>query len=925
MLVASNSWAKTSGFIPREITPDFPEGDLQKGCNVASIEMARRYGLPLLLTLDSHMVAPEKKFIQDILLGNGNPDGWRYASTYFQMNEEQAWMEWFDMGLDKDSFDEGVANNELLVGMASGASLPSEIRLPRVVVPENIRESAGDDPREQNLAIVLDLIKKHGRMPPRNNVYKQRLADELEVIGFNGEIDFLPYFIFLEDLCSETIESGDYIGVGRGSAAGCLTAYLLGITHLDPIKYGLSFSRFLSLARIRRKSYPDIDIDLGQPEAASERLKTKFGEMVSRISTVTTIKAKSAVRDVARALLNTKKHPDIAEAVDEVAKSISFATQVSSDQAKALWGYEDSEGHIVPGEMETNQTLADFMQKHPEVEQGVRGILGIPRAIGRHAAAYVVTDCPVEDIVPICSVGGEVCTQFTMKPVEKLGLLKVDVLGVNTLNDIKGCIDLVNSRHNANLDFYDLPVDCEETWKEFGKGRNETVFQYNSRISSKLCAAIKPGSIDDLAQVTACGRPGTLDALMPDGRTKLSDEWASVMSGKRAAKFLHQDVKEILEPTGGVALYQEQISRMFEVACGYTEEEADYIREVVAKKRADEMNRILPEVRKRLDDAGWESSLAESFMSLCVAASRYSFNKSHATAYAYTGYACQYLKVNYPVEWWTSVLQNSSIEDLKKNSTYCSGIVQYPDVNKSDLDFFVISDESGSEKIMYPLRMIKGIASAANQIVENKPYTSVTDLMERTEGRIVNKKVVYALIYSGAMDSIYGIDGTNVGRRKEIISEYLRARGSASRRDLVAFEEEVDRSGAWYFLEQAQYLPLWVVDFPAMLAGLGVRRDFSPIRTILDEKEEKVTVVSCGVVDRISTIKTKKGEAMMFFDQRSGVDVLPITVFPDRMSKLSFGGEAMKQGDVVRVVGKVNVYGGKKSVILEDIERYVID
>jgi DNA polymerase-3 subunit alpha len=885
--------------------------------------LARALDLPLLITLDAHMVSKETKFIQDILLQNGNPDGWRFSTTYFQMNTNEAWQSWCEMGLGDfaNEFAEGVDNNTMLADMIEeDMQLEKKIRLPHITIPADIRAMAPEDRSEQYLQIALRQIKYHGRMK-QTEVYYARLEEELRVICDNGVVNFLPYFLFLEDVCRDARANGDYVGPGRGSAAGSLLSYLLGITQLDPIERGLSFARFLSQGRINRGKFPDIDLDFGDPGAVVDRLKERFGDNVVRINTVGTMKVKGAIKDVARILLDTRRNPKAKDEVEEVCKSIGNIPQGISDTNKWLYGYTDADGNSHPGEADLNGMLSRFFVKYPEVERGVTGVLDIPRSIGRHASAFCVAEEGIRDIIPICRVKGQECTQFTMGPVEELGLLKMDFLGLNTLKDIGRCLEWIERLRGIKLDPYALNESNQQVWAAFGRGRNETVFQFNGKIGVELCRKVRPRSVDELAQITSAGRPGTLDALMPDGHTKVVDNWVKVKRGEADPSFVHDSIVPILESTGGACLFQEQISAMFQIACGYTEEQADEIREIVGKKKKDQMDRLIPEIRTRLAASGWNEVQAESFISLCNAAANYSFNKSHAVAYSYVAYVCQYLKTVYPLEWWTSVLQNSDADDLRENARFCADLVHKPDVNFSDLDFFVasldaIQGSSEDGRIIYPLRMVRGVGTAAESIIKTReeggPFLSLEDFYNRVNRTKVNVGIVANLIYAGAFDNIFG--SVRITDRNHMLEAYGRLRGD------LGDERYARKSKLELMNIQAKVLPLWAPDYVTYI------REFTPISvscpSLVNELPKSSAVIIGGIVRSVRRVTTKKGDPMCFLTLGNRNEIADVTVFPDLYSKEDGGvshAELLQEGEVLFIDGKVNEYNGKRSMIADQI------
>lgn len=881
------------------------------------MQIADRLNRPLILTLDSHFVNPEQKFIQDILLKQDGKTGWHFYGTYAQFNLEQAWEMWrqrhpelADMAR---NFAQAVEANTELVSRIEPITLEKQYHLPPVELPVEI-QSRPETQDEKLMTYVLNLVAGYGRMPghddPRRPEYIARLREELHVIANNGVVNFLPYFITLsEEVCKPARERGVLVGTGRGSACGCLLAWLLRITHMDPIRWNLSFARFLSQARINRGKFPDIDLDFGDPSIITAALKQKFGDNFVRICTTNTLKPKNALRDVCRVLLNTQDNPVEAARVDMVAKSLSNVPQGMSDMQRWLYGWQDEEGAHA-GEIEINQTLRAFFEQEPVVERGVSEVLGIPRSLGRHASAYCLADVPISEVMPMCVINEETCTQYTMGPVESLGFIKMDFLGLNTLKDIAGCLAQIQARHGFVIDIYNMPDRDPQTMAAFCAGRNETVFQFNSEIGINVCKRIQPQCIQDLSDITAAGRPGTMYALMDDGKTTLIDAWVNRRQGKESPRYIHPSMEEILRSTLGIAIYQEQIQAMFQHCCGFSAERADEIREIVGKKKKDQMDAILPEIRRTLRDRNWNSAQIESFISLCIAASSYSFNASHSVAYAYLGYVCQFLKTHYPLEWWTSVLQNSSSEDIRENAKFCRDIIIHPDVNRSDMDFYIIDGER--EKIVYPLGMVRGVKKAAAEISAKRPFTSLDDFYARVDRRLVHRGVMSSLIWAGAFDNLCGV--TNIEGRNDIFLQYLSLRGVRKEVEEFVAAEEFN-----CLLRQNYALPLNAADFSSTISSkVGVQ--VMGLEQALNQPD-RARVNVAGSIDDFRVIKTKKGTPrdMAFVRIADRSITADVTVFPDLFDTVR---ERLKKNEVVFVRAKVSYYNGKAGLAADEIRFF---
>jgi DNA polymerase-3 subunit alpha len=913
MRLKNITWRKTSSpvFVRKECTPSAPIGDLQKSGNELIMKIARKYNIPLLLTLDAHFVSKEQKIVQDLLLQNGRDEdsGLRFSTNYHQMNSNVAWTKWVDLhGTDFSShFQEGVENNHVLASMCEKISFNKKYHLPGVNLPREVIELA--DSEEQKLKIYIYLLIDKNQRMVHTKEYQDRLSKEIDTIADNGKINLLPYFLALYEICEMARHLNIEIGAGRGSAGGCLLAYLLKITHIDPVKYNLSFERFLSTGRINRGKLPDIDIDFSEPEKVAEALKAKHGDRFVRICTTGTTKVKSAIRDVSRVVLDTKNNEVNKLLVDNVCKTISNVPQGFSDLLKWLYGWDDDEGHHL-GEIENNSTLDKFFDENPAVQSLVEQVIGIPKSLGRHASAYCLSDSPINEIVPVCEISGEECTQFTMEAVESMGLVKFDLLGLNTLKDIRNCVKLIKERHNKEIDTYNIPEEIS-VFKEFAKGNTETVFQFNGPIPTKVCKQIKPKTILDLAAITAACRPGTMYALMADPETKMDttliDLWIQRRKGSKPVFYLHEDLKDILSTTHGIVLFQEQISAMFQKSCNYTPEQADEIREIIGKKKLSKMNEILPDIRNRLEKRGWTQEQISAFVSLCRSSSNYAFNLSHSVAYSYTAYICMWLKSHYPLEWWTSILQNSTHEDLEANAKYFCDVIKSPDVNLSHVDFYIIDDED--QKIVYPLTMIKGVKNASQEIFEKSPYKSFVDFYERIDKKIINKRVVSALIFSGALDKMPEAgDGTKADKRNRLNSFYLTVRKEKEIKKYTLAEIELMQSKSLCIGSPD------IVDY--FNSTVRIPCDDIPTIMLLGEGQ---SVTTAGLILAVKKIKTKNQEDMCFIDIGNKEHQISITCFPKKYQDIK---DKLETDKIALVIGRINIYNQRKSILADNIKIY---
>lgn len=777
----------SKAFVHNECTPFSPDGDLQKACNLKNIEIAGKHGLPLLMTTDSHFVYPNQKSTQDCLLQNGDPSGWRFYNSYYALSTNEAWAHWEKhYGGDEAQrilFAGAVENNYAIADLAKELSIPNTFHQPLVDVGPEI-QSMNSDRSTQLKLLLIRKINEHGRMKWDDLEWEKRLQKELAIICDNGIFDFANYFLFLEHWGQWARANSILSAPGRGSGAGSLLCYLLKITHLNPFEYNLPFERFLSMGRLKRGKFPDIDWDLSQRDLLTAKLIETYGDRFAQCSTHGTLKIKSALKDACRVLLGlNSQDPEI----NDLTKTIPMTPTGVADE-DFLLGYTDAEGNEHKGHLDQNTALKKFMDKHPAVYDMVIKLLGIPRSVGRHASAFFISDRPIWETVPTCNISGYTCTQYTAAPCETAGLVKFDFLRVNTLQDIASCIRLVQQRlghkvwretitfNNESfevwqgdvplevlpmadgrlLDIYNLPLD-EAVFRDFDLGKTETVFQMNTPLLTAFCKRVRPRSIRDLSAVVALVRPGPLTACIEDGETTMTEAFIRRRHGEIPTTYAHPDLKPILSDTHGVAVYQEDLQRIFSDIAGYSPEEADAIRELIAKKKKQEMEKAIPEIRNRLREKGWNEKQIQMLVDLCIASASYSFNKAHSASYAVVAYQCQFLKHHYPLEWWTSVLQNAKVDDIREKgyAHAIKDVLQLPHIN-GPMTTFELRDDG---KVHAPLYLIDGIGKASCQAIQTErdragAFTSFQDFFDRVDKEAVDLGVFHAMILVGCFNNV---------------------------------------------------------------------------------------------------------------------------------------------------------------------------
>jgi DNA-directed DNA polymerase III PolC len=721
----------------------FPEGDVQQKANRFMYGLAKRHGIDVLYSDYAFYSEPEDKAVQDVRLFQD--DIRDHTKRHMQSSEEAASYLKNKLGLPDLEIEKIFNNNSRWASEFDYLDLKYEYRLPEV---------EGESPA---LNICLDKIRQMGRLP-KDQAYHDRLKYEISVLSKNGKLDLIPYFLPIKDVLDFYDRNGRLTGPARGSAGGSLLMYLMGITHVDPIKYGLSFERFLSLDRILNGDMPDVDVDLVDreplvgPDGSSGYLYGRWGDRAAQISTRIQLRLKSAIKDVSRYLNNGKIDPEI----EKLSKALPPPPQGISDKDFAF-GFEDTDGNHIPGLIEVNPDLQDYAKNRPKEWELVQRCLGISRQNSKHASAFVISDTPIKSILPTFMNN---ITQYEAKSVEKARLIKYDFLVVNQLKDIELCIKFVNKKQGKisktgffqhvdgrELYVWDLPEDLA-VFKSVWDGDTETIFQINTQSMVPFVKKIMPKSLIDLATILALVRPGPLDFVDPQTGLTMAAEYIERRNGQGTVKL--PELMELLPETYGIQIFQEQSTKVAKDIGQMKPTDAENLRRAFSKK--DKKKALLMKplfMDGAIKTVGQEK--AEMIWSQMETSSRYSFNKSHAVAYAMITYACMFLKHYYPLEWWAAVLTNADEEEITTSLfKHVRDKVSPPDINLSS-DTMEIDYASG--KIRAKLGVLKGMGDTVIQpIIQNRPYADIKDFVRK---KVSGPSLTRKLIHVGVMDSLF--------------------------------------------------------------------------------------------------------------------------------------------------------------------------
>ena len=716
------------------------EGDIQLKINMFMYSLANRYGVRILYSDYSFYASPEDKTVQDVRLSQ--EDIKEHTKRHMQTSEEAiAYLK--GMGLSEDKASAILKSNAEWATKFNNFGIKTTYRLPSVEDNKNALE------------LCVEHIKALGRLPndPR---YIDRLRYEISVLSKNGKIDLIPYFLPIRDVLDHYKKNKRITGPGRGSAGGSLFLYLMGITQVDPIKYDLSFERFLSLDRVLNGDLPDVDVDLVDreplvgPDGLSGYLYSRWGTKAAQISTRIQLRLKSSIKDVNR-YLHGKVEPEI----EKLSKSLPPPPQGINDQ-DFTFGFEDSDGNHIPGLIETNTDLQKYAESRPREWELVKRCLGISRQNSKHASAFIISDSDIQETIPTF-MGNT--TQFEAKAVEELGFIKYDFLKVNQLQDIELCISYINKKHNKALNagyfwkdgkelyIWDLPEE-KEVFESIWSGDTSTLFQINTQSMVPFVKKIRPNSINDLSTILALVRPGPLDFIDPDTGISMADEYVERRNGRGTIKI--KEILDLLPETYGVMCYQEQVSKISKELGGMSATDAENLRRLFSKKQKAKALAMKPVFMKNAIKKV-DPGIAEAIWQQMETFSRYGFNKSHSTAYAMITYACMYLKHHYPLEWWAAVLSNADEQEITTNLyKHIEELVVPPDINESSE---VMTIDYERKKIRAKLSVMKGIGDKIiKPIVDNRPYIDLKDFVSK---KVAGPSITRKLIHVGVMDSFF--------------------------------------------------------------------------------------------------------------------------------------------------------------------------
>ena len=742
--------------------------------NETLLEFSKSHNVKVVPTNNSFYLNKEDANAHDILLcvkdgeKQATPIGRGRGFRYGLKNQEYYFKTSNEMKFLFRDYPDFFSNISEIVEKVELYELAREVLLPKFKIPVDFKTENSDDLENEYLKfLTFNGAKKHYKNLDNN--LNERILFELNVIKSSG---YPGYFLIVQDLIKAAIDMGVSVGPGRGSAAGSVVAYCLGITKIDPIKYDLLFERFLNPDRV---SMPDIDIDFddeGRNKVIDYVIEKYGSNQVAQIITYGKMAAKSSIRDTARVLdLSLGDADRIAKLVPNLKLKDIFEKDEKklSDNLRA----EDFSNVMELKSISSGDDL------QAETINQARILEGSLRNVGTHACGIIITPDDITNFVPIATAKDSdlFVTQYDNSVVESAGLLKMDFLGLKTLTLIKDTVKLIKYKHNVDIDIDSLPLDDEKTYELFQRGETVGVFQYESAGMQKYLRDLKPTVFEDLIAMNALYRPGPLEYI---------PSFVNRKNGKEDITYDIPAMEETLKETYGITVYQEQVMQLSQKLANFSKGDADLLRKAMGKKIFDLLSKLKPKFLDGGESNGFEREILEKIWKDWEAFASYAFNKSHSTCYALIAYQTAYLKSHYPAEYMAAVLSNN-MNDIKQVSFFmeeCKRMsikVLGPDVNESFYKFTV----NDNNAIRFGMGAVKGVGSGAVKTIiegrQEKKYKSIFDLTKTIDLRSANKKAFDSLVYAGGFDSFEGVNR----------AQYLQDNG-----DGITFVEKALKFGA---------------------------------------------------------------------------------------------------------------------------------
>jgi DNA polymerase III subunit alpha len=846
-----------------EIQPNDMEE--QHRVNNACIEFSRKLNIPLAVTCDVHYLEPQDSEVQDIkiCIGSGKTLSAKnrlkiHASLYYRSTQEVARL--------FSHIPEAVLNTRAVAEKVNFEFETGTYYLPKFAPPDGLTQ-------EQYFlkSVEIGLKKRYGTVEQKQ---RDRLQIEVDVIRNSG---YIAYFLIVADFIQWARDNGIPVGPGRGSAAGSIVAYSLGITNIDPLKYDLLFERFLNPDRV---SMPDIDIDFCERGRGRviEYVRQKYGEnCVTQIVTFGTLKAKAVVRDVGRVMEVPLRE------INQLAKMIPEGPKINLKKAFEM------EPRL--GEARRNSRVYSELFSYAERLEGLN------RHAGKHAAGVVISDVDLLERIPLYKVGQDLATQFTMTEVEEVGLLKMDFLGLRTLTVIAHAEKMISERLGETFLVADAPLDDLKTFEMMSRGETRGVFQLESSGFRELIAKVKPDRFEDIIALIALYRPGPLGS----GMDKL---YVDRKHGREPITYEHDSLEPILKETYGAILYQEQVMRIANLVAGFTMAQADTLRKAMGKKKVELMDKFKPKFIDGCHElTGMKEETATTIWDKIAFFAEYGFNKSHSAAYGAVTYQTAYLKAHHPCEYMAALLTSfrSNVDKMVEyieESRRLDIPICAPDIQSGQWEFSVKQGQ-----IIYGLEAIKGVGHGAVEAVMearkriDTPFRSLFHFCEEVDVSRCTKSVIEQLIKAGAFDSFSAHRAQHVAAVEQAVAIGVKAQKDKNSNQIGLFggveeaPEELKKIEQTLLPETEEWPTIELLNFEK--AALGFYLSSHPLdieksllnrysthnSVTLKESAEGQEVVVGGMVQTIRTTIDKKGKRMAFLTIEDTVGTVEAILF----------------------------------------------
>jgi|SoiMethySBSTD1v2_1073268.scaffolds.fasta_scaffold42587_2 DNA polymerase III subunit alpha len=892
--------------------------DAQNRIRKPLVELSKKTGIPMVATNDSHYLMDTDVKAHDTLLciGTGktinDPNRLTYGSPkyYFRSAEEM----WETFGEEPD-----LLLKTLEIAEKCDLTFPKSIdQVPLYPVPDghtvdSYFEKVTRDGFEERWREIWQALESSGSLRHPISRYRDRLTHEIETIkrmGFSG------YFLIVWDFIRYAKDKGIPVGPGRGSAAGSLAAYCLKITDIDPIQYDLLFERFLNPERV---TMPDIDVDFcvrGRADVINYVSELYGKQNVAQIITFGTMASRAVIKDVGRALeLPYSEVEKVAKMIPPPVRgrnvSIDDAIKQNPDLKKAI----------------------DTDEKVSELIEIARKLEGCNRHTSVHAAGVVISPLPIHELVPVCKgQNDELTTQFVMSDLEKTGMLKMDFLALTTLTIIEDCLKSIEREMGERPDLANIPLDDKPALKLFADGLLNAVFQFESSGMVEICRKLKPESLEDLSALNALYRPGPLDGGMVD-------DYIERRHGRRKVQYIIPQMKDILENTYGILVYQEQIMQLAQNLAGYSLGEADLMRRAMGKKKKEEMAKHEEKFVNGAVGRGIQEDKAQRIFTLMAQFADYGFNRSHSFAYAYLAYQTAYLKAHHPTHFYAAVLSNE-IANTAKLARYIGEMKTFeiellpPDVNSSHEGFTPVG-----KAIRFGLAAIKGLGSSAVQMIisareEGSSFRSIYDFAERVDQRAVNRRVLESLIKSGAFDGA----APNRASMMAVLDKAIEY-GARAQRDKLSGQTGLFADAMTAAVEEPALpsVPPWSKKESLALEkeALGFYASGHPLEDYaeaikgltrfdngnIEEAAHGDQVALGGIILDLATKTTKKGDRFALFRLEDQYGAVKVVCWPEQFNRYK---SLLQSDEIVLVRGRLELSdegGAGATIVVQEIHQ----